>query len=376
MASAKYKKNSRGLYETMIWDGTYNSDGSKHRKHVYSTKSSKDLEEQVAELKNKVKNGNVQLPTNITFVEYARHWLVVKKSVREKNTRRMYERVIEKYLIELDGIRLADIKHSQLQGLINSRIDKPRSCEEILLTVRQVLKMAVADSYITPDMFMKLTDNLVSPKYKAPERRVLTDLEKEVIKTADFSDRERAFIYIIYACGLRRGETLALTPFDFKFGQNGSTVTINKTVIFDENVPEIKNTPKSEHGFRTVPIPDSVAGFLKEYISGLKTTYLFTNLRNDSLISKTGYNKMWKSIIKKMNVAAGGSDAFPVITNLSAHIFRHNYCTELCYQIPAISIKKIAKLLGDTEKMVFNVYNHIKDERENVQDVVNIALAI
>ena len=28
MAKAKYLKNSRGEYETKIWDGTYNADGS------------------------------------------------------------------------------------------------------------------------------------------------------------------------------------------------------------------------------------------------------------------------------------------------------------------------------------------------------------
>ena len=81
-------------------------------------------------------------------------------------------------------------------------------------------------------------------------------------------------------------------------------------------------------------------------------------------MTRTGYNKMWRQIVKKMNEAAGGSEAFPVVTGLTAHIFRHNYCTNLCYQIPTISIKKIASLLGDTDKMVLNVYNHIMEEKD------------
>ena len=60
----------------------------------------------------------------------------------------------------------------------------------------------------------------------------------------------------------------------------------------------------------------------------------------------------------------------------AAHIFRHNYCTNLCYQVPAISIKKIAQLMGDTEKMVLNVYNHIMEEKEDAAKVVNDTLAI
>ena len=73
---------------------------------------------------------------------------------------------------------------------------------------------------------------------------------------------------------------------------------------------------------------------------------------------------------------SGGSDAFPVITGLTAHIFRHNYCSELCYKVPTISIKKVAYLLGDTEKMVMNVYSHIIEEKEDVQSVVNEIIAI
>ena len=54
MAKAKYKKNARGEFETKIWDGTYNPDGSKHRKRLVSKKSSADLERQVSQLKNSV----------------------------------------------------------------------------------------------------------------------------------------------------------------------------------------------------------------------------------------------------------------------------------------------------------------------------------
>ena len=85
---------------------------------------------------------------------------------------------------------------------------------------------------------------------------------------------------------------------------------------------------------------------------------------------------MWSSIVKKMNHAAGGTDAFPVINGLTAHIFRHNYCTNLCYQVPAVSIKKIAQLMGDTEKIVMDVYNHIVEEKENAAALINDIMAL
>ena len=152
-------------------------------------------------------------------------------------------------------------------------------------------------------------------------------------------------------------------------------MSITKALIFDGNASEIKPVPKTENGFRCLPIPDSAALFLKYYLSKLQGTQLFT-CRDGSLITHSSYVKMWASIVKKMNHAAGGTDVFPVINGLTAHIFRHNYCTNLCYQVPAVSIKKIAQLMGDTEKMVMDVYNHIVEEKENAAALINDIMAL
>lgn len=93
-------------------------------------------------------------------------------------------------------------------------------------------------------------------------------------------------------------------------------------------------------------------------------------------MTKSSYRRMWERILSKMNAAAGGTEHLMVIHGLTAHIFRHNYCTELCYQIPNISTKKIAQLLGDTEKMVIEVYSHIVEEKENVKEVIEQTIAL
>lgn len=93
-------------------------------------------------------------------------------------------------------------------------------------------------------------------------------------------------------------------------------------------------------------------------------------------MTASSYRKMWESILKKMNAAAEGSDSIQKINGLTAHVFRHNYCANLCYQMPNISIKRIAQLLGDTEKMVLEVYNHVLDEKENVQETIANAIAL
>ena len=93
-------------------------------------------------------------------------------------------------------------------------------------------------------------------------------------------------------------------------------------------------------------------------------------------MTASAYRKMWESILKKMNIATGGTECNQKITGLTAHMFRHNYCANLCYQMPNISIKRISQLLGDTEKMVLEVYNHVLEEKENVKEVVSDAIAL
>lgn len=129
--------------------------------------------------------------------------------------------------------------------------------------------------------------------------------------------------------------------------------------------------PKSWNGYRTIPIPDIIFPAIRDYVENLRSqgkTYLFTTKRGEPA-TLSAYRRMWGRIIESMQKAATEP-----ITGLTAHIFRHNYCTMLCYQIPRISIKMIAYLLGDTEKMVLEVYNHIVDQKEDAAGAVNAAV--
>lgn len=92
-------------------------------------------------------------------------------------------------------------------------------------------------------------------------------------------------------------------------------------------------------------------------------------MRNGRPLTKSSYDKMWARIRNRMQEASDQE-----ISGLTAHVFRHNYCTNLCYQIPTVSIKKIAQLLGDTEKMVLEVYNHIILEREDAAAAIAAAM--
>ena len=187
MAKAKYTRGKDGFFRTKIWDGTYNVDGSKHRVILSSKKSSADLEKKVNDLKAKVKNGEVVQQTEKMFITYAREWKTTYKDVREGNTARMYDNLIEKHLIALDKVKLSDIRRMHFQLVINNASDKPCTCSQIALTFRQIVKTAVREKMLPAGAYNDICEGIDLPKYKAKEKRALYPEEVEAVKTADFT---------------------------------------------------------------------------------------------------------------------------------------------------------------------------------------------
>ena len=374
MAKAKYSYDEKKKdWHTLIWDGTYNKDGSKHRKYIRSTKSSADLEKKVAAFKKQVEEQGTANLTSLTFGNYARYWLSISKATKELNTKRMYEGVVNRYFKSIDTLLLMDVRHSHLQQIINENIAHPKTCKNIKQTFGQIIKSAVRDRYLPKSAYEDIMTDISLPKYIKPLKRPLREQEKDALFKADLDARKRAFVSILFYCGLRRGEALALTPADFDFHKK--TVSISKVIVFNNNAPVLKPYPKSDNGIRTVPLPDESLQYIQAYTEACDG-YLF-HTEDSPMMTETGYKRMWESIIVAMNVALGISPqkvkkkAERPINDLTAHIFRHNYCTELCYKVPEISTKMIARLMGDTEKVVLEVYSHIVEEKENVAGVVN-----
>lgn len=368
--ATKYTKGKDGRYKTRVWDGTRNEDRSKRYRTISTTQSSKELERLVNEFKSDVEKRKISVTSDETFWSYAQKWYKTFKAPKEKNTYAMYENIIEKHFCVLAAVKVNDIKKVHLQMVINNALDKPRTCQQIYMAFKQVVKSAITDRLLPGIAINDIFTGIELPDYIPEEKRPLTKVEKAAISKVELSDMDMAFLYLIWGCGFRRGEALALTKFDFNFKEN--RITVNKAVAFDGNAPYLKD-PKTKNGKRSVPIPSSIKPFLQAYTKSLDRANLFV-MRNGKPMTKSSYDKMWPRIVRALNYAAGGTDDIQLIWGLTAHVFRHNYCTELCYQIPTISIDKIAKLLGDTKKMVLEVYNHIVDEKEQPDEAVDKAL--
>lgn len=361
MATAKYKRNSRGKFETKVWDGTYTAAGTKHRITLSTDKSSRELERLVNEHNEKLKNRALVRQADMTFIEYARKWKISYKGDKEHNTQAMYDNIIEKHLIAVN-CRADEVSHIHYMDLMaNTKGDRTK--QQIAMTFKQIVRALIKDRYLPASALSDIFDNTVKTNYRAPEKRPLTTYEIQACFNAPLDPQDQMYVYILYGCGLRRGEALALTKFDFNLEKQ--EVSVTKALYFDGNNPFIKNHTKNKVR-RTVPIPDAIFPFVRKYILSLPGNNIFHMENSDDLQTKSSYRCSWDRILNALQ-----SVSSEPISGLTAHIFRHNYCSMLCYQVPKISIKKIAELMGDTEKMVLEVYNHVINEKEKPAEIVS-----
>ncbi len=366
----KYKKRSDGRYATTVMVG-YKPDG-KPNNIFLSAKTEKELKEKIIETKMKIKQGELIKSSDTLMKDYADNWIETYKTSVGINTKAMYKNALNYIKPELGYLPLDKIRRSDVQKLINDNQEHPRTCEIIRLTLVQILNSAIDDKLLHENVAKKAT----LPKRHKAEKRALTELEKEAIRKADFTPRERAFVTLIYFFGLRKGEALALTKADIDF--KNKILTVNKSVVIDVNKTIVKEGAKSDAGNRTIPIPQSAAPFLRDYLKTLDTFYLFPG-KNADTMSETQYRRMWKHIVEKMNDAVTTEKEKLIgaepIQGLTAHIFRHNYCTMLYYS--GITHKKAVELMGHADmKMIMEVYAHLDDKKEAVQEKLDHAISL
>ena len=367
MAKAKYTRGSDGYFQTKVWDGTYNADGTKHRVPLRSKKSSADLERMVNDMKNAVANRTHVVSTHLDVWNYAQEWLTIFKANRQKNTIAMYERIIKNFMDPFKGVYFPGLTHRHIQLAVTAVSHIPRTSQQLMLTLKQVVKSAIRDHLLPAGAYMELFEGIDAPKYRPGEKRPLTPIEKEAIFEAAFTPMQKAFIYTLYFTGVRRGEALALTRFDFDFKAN--TLNINKAIAFDENDSYIKS-PKSENGDRKIPLPEQYVRYMRDVYFPSQNNPLLFRMRNGEAMTKSSFRKFWTGIMKALNLASTGYEDLSLAVGLTPHVFRHNYCTELCYQVPAISFDTIAEWLGDTKAMVVEVYSHAMAEKEDIPTIL------
>ena len=177
------------------------------------------------------------------------------------------------------------------------------------------------------------------------EHREMLFWTKEEYKKFSFEMMDKPVSFyafeMLYWCGIREGELLALTPADFDFGKE--TVTINKSYqrLHGEDVI---TTPKTKKSNRTIKMPHFLCEEMQEYLS-----MLYGLKKKDRIFTVT---KSYLHHEMDRGAKAAG------VKRIRIHDLRHTFASLLINQdVPLINV---SNFLGHSDlSTTANIYAHL-----------------
>lgn len=305
-----------------------------------------------------IKSSNLDM----TFGSFVELYLADRSSRIKKNTLFTKTHIIEnKILPYFKDRKISEIKATDIiawQNKIMSERDEngePHSPSYLKTIHNQISAIFnhACNFYNLSENPARKAGNMGTEKTK----EMLIWTKEEYLKFADeMMDKPQAFyaFEILYWCGLRVGELLALTPGDFDFEK--STLRINKSYQRLER-EDVITDPKTLCSIRTITMPDFLNEEIQEYIG-----MLYGIGENDRIFDFT------KSFLH--HEMGRGSEAAGV-KKLTLHQLRHSHVSLLINM--GFTAVAIAKRVGHESIDITYRYAHMfPSEQTEMADKLNI----
>lgn len=354
----KYKQRKDGRYSTSIRLGG--------KQYTVYGKTAKEVEKKKRELIVNYEQGQLLKNGKVLFKDYKEQWFKAKEPLISAKSVQSYKSILKNHFDRIDYKRIADIKKTDIQLLINDLIDKPNTANKVYMTLNQIMENAVDDDIIVKNPCKRI----VKPKIEKAEKRILTDEEFYLTEIADFNDREKMFVILSKYCGLRPEETRALTKNDFVIENNSGYITINKTVVYTSNKPIFQKFAKNDSSIREVPLFSNIIPFVRYFLSTLTTSKLFTNLTGGSdYLTYQSYKWLVKKITDKIRSKALELNIEFNTDGFTPYTFRHTYATLLYYS--GVRLKDAQYYMGHSDsKMLNEVYIHLDKHKLRENNII------
>ena len=363
---AKYKKRDNGLYYTQLATGEYTEAGRIKYKTLYG-KTVAELDAKVQQFHAQKEQGFVS-DNRILVGKWLDMYVETYVTPLRKNTQSSYLGMIRKHIRPAIGsMRMIDVKRHHLQKLLNDVAgstygpkEKPysqKTVKEIRSLLFAVFNQAVTDDVIPRNPAANLTVSGAEPV----TRNALTKEQQRIALEAAKTARIGPIVLLMYYCGLRRGEALALTVNDVK----DNKITVNKQITYPEVAGQtgrkaVLGPPKTKAGVRQVPIPKPLMPVLQEVIEQTlkdKGLLLFEGSDN-GYVSYSSIKRGWESFENICNRLSDGAFGHVV-----EHQLRHTYCTNLFEM--GVDMLTAQKYMGhDNIETTLAIYTHLREEQE------------
>jgi len=279
-----------------------------NRKEVLGSKSDfptkklalRELELRIAP----INRANYRALRTATFAEFAESWKNNALTQHKPSTQLAVRSQLKKWLIPFfGGYAMKDIGGQIIQVFVQRCPLAPKSCRNMVLTLRMMWRSAKAWGYVSHEPF----EGLVLPKL-ARQTRFFFALEEIQSILAAVSGPLRLFYWLAAETGMRAGELCGLRIEDVDLGQ--CVVNVKQSVWRGK-----VQTPKTANSIRQFAISPKLASHLRGYLSTWRPNLL-------NLVFATKHGTPWdQNLIVKRKL-------HPLLQSLGIrrcglHAFRH-----------------------------------------------------
>ena len=341
----KWTKDGRSWYYLCYYKDVY---GERKRKKSKLFALKKDAIQAERDFLNSVEDAPIK--SNMTIGDLKNDYLKYKKeNVRISSYDSI--KVALKHIDILEKIRIEDLNINHMNNwkkYINEKDFATGYKNTIYKCFRTMMNYGNKMYNINISILNKIT-NFTNPNEIKKEMLFYT--KEEFDKFISYEDDLKwiCFFSILFYCGLRQGEALALNWHDIDFTNN--TIKINKNLANRvKGVNYVILPPKTRGSNRTIPIPLSLARSLKTRYNEQK---IYSNFSDDWFIFGDMFPLATTTIQKRRDKLVKLSG----LKRIRIHDFRHS-CASLLISRGA-NITLVARYLGhDDISTTLNTYSH------------------
>lgn len=306
------------------------------------------------EYKQAEKRGELTQETPL-FSVYSMRWLSAYKAHLTAGPYNQHVRNLNRWIEYIGDKPISDYTPSDVSAYYQHFVGKSASTiNSARDTIKGVFRAAFSDDLIKKDP----SASIKPPKSIKGSHRAITQEERQLIHQTEH--RLRPAVMVMLYAGLRRGEVIAL-DVDRDVNFTAKKLTVREAVRFGLDGKPVICRPKTEAGFRTVPLLDILARELQGHHGLICTS------ADGGLMTESAWKRAWNSYIYALGEKRNGCErrwakAAWVPVEIRAHDLRHSYCTML-YDF-GIDLKTAMLWMGHADQsMTMQIYTHLTEQR-------------
>jgi len=297
---------------------------------------------------------HIDYSSRTTVAEFARAYVDTRAPALAPHSLRNYGYWLRRYVdtAPLGNVPVGKVSRMQAHGWVAGLAkDAPKQAWSIATLVSAAFSAAVREGLMR-DNPLRPARELPLPKLDRPKFTPLT--VAQVRAWAEAADpRIQAMIRTMAGLGLRPSELRALRVSDVDW--LGSNRKVRIEWQFDG--PGRHRVPlKTRRSRREIPLPEVVHGVLSAHLAR------FPAAPDGTIFTNAG--RQWPASGTLCRLLARAREDADLPKGTSSRHLRHHYASVLLHA--GLSVHAVAERLGDSPKMVHDVYGHVMPGQEDV----------